>query len=132
FAAKRGTATWSVRWRTQGWFVGFAAEKSPVGAPRAERVELGVLVFLKRAHGSPAAGDAKRNFYCGLRSGGERESGRAGERERFKYLSPCLPVSLSPSVSRSPALPLSRSLPPNPQSVKVRSVSENVTPELPL
>src|SRR5262249_40734350 len=49
---KTGTSTSSVRWRTQGWFVGFAADKSPVGAPRAERVVLGVLVFLKRAHGS--------------------------------------------------------------------------------
>src|SRR5262249_11185519 len=129
---KTGTSTSSVRWRTQGWFVGFAAEKSPVGSPRAERVALGVLVFLKRAHGSQAAEVAKPIFDCGLRRAGERESGRAGERERFKYLSPCLPVSLSPSVSRSPALPLSRSLSPNPQSIRVRSVSENVTRELPL
>src|SRR5262245_6738033 len=129
---KTGTSTSSVRWRTQGWFVGFAAEKSPVGSPRAERVALGVLVFLKRAHGSQAAEVAKPIFDCGLRIAGERESGRAGERERLKYLSPCLPVSLSPSVSRSPALPLSRSLSPNPQSIKVRSVSENVTRELPL
>src|SRR5262245_59959873 len=129
---KTGTSTSSVRWRTQGWFVGFAAEKSPVGSPRAERVALGVLVFLKRAHGSQAAEVAKPIFDCGLRIAGERESGRAGERERLKYLSPCLPVSLSPSVSRSPALPLSRSLSPNPQSIRVRSVSENVTRELSL
>src|SRR5262245_10117823 len=129
---KTGTSTSSVRWRTQGWFVGFAAEKRPVGPPRAERVALGVLVFLKRAHGSQAAEVAKPIFDCGLRIAGERESGRAGERERLKYLSPCLPVSLSPSVSRSPALPLSRSLSPNPQSIRVRSISENVTRELQL
>src|SRR5262245_45296875 len=129
---KTGTSTSSVRWRTQGWFVGFAAEKSPVGSPRAERVALGVLVFLKRAHGSQAAEVAKPIFDCGLRIAGERESGRAGERELLKFLSPCLPVSLSPSVSRSSALPLSRSLSPNPQSIRVRSVSENVTRELSL
>src|SRR6266545_485394 len=149
---KTGTSTSSVRWRTQGWFVGFAAEKSPVGSPRAEWVALGVLVFLKRAHGSQAAEVAKPIFDCGLRiadcglkkaeeSGraGERESGRAGERERFNSLSPCLPVSLSPCLSRSLVLSLSRSLSPdpqsairNPQSIRVRSVSENVTHELPL
>src|SRR5215468_7203069 len=64
---KTGTSTSSVRWRTQGWFVGFAAEKSPVGPPRAEQVALCVLVFLKRAHGSQAAEVAKPIFDCGLR-----------------------------------------------------------------
>src|SRR5262249_9088122 len=64
---KTGTSTSSVRWRTQGWFVGFAADKSPVGQPRAEQVKLGVLVFLKRAHGSQAAEVAKPVFDCGLR-----------------------------------------------------------------
>src|SRR5215831_11993329 len=90
---KTGTSTSSVRWRTQGWFVGFAAEKSPVGPPRADRVELGVLVLLKRAHGSQAAEVAKPIFDCGLRvadcglqkaedRGGEREKGRRGEGKR--------------------------------------------------
>src|SRR5215475_4781502 len=64
---KTGTSTSSVKWRTQGWFIGFAAEKSPVGPPRADRVELGALVFLKRAHGSQAAEVAKPIFDCGLR-----------------------------------------------------------------
>src|SRR5262249_31931309 len=87
---KTGTSTSSVRWRTQGWFVGFAAEKSPIGPPRADRVELGVLVFLKRAHGSQAAEVAKPIFDCGLRGAdcglpkaearrGEGERGRRGE-----------------------------------------------------
>src|SRR5262245_57309179 len=91
---KTGTSTSSVRWRTQGWFVGFAAEKSPVGQPRAEQVKLGALVFLKRAHGSQAAEVAKPVLDCGLRiadcglqkaeareGAGERGSGRAGGRE---------------------------------------------------
>jgi len=64
---KTGTSTASNRWRTQGWFVGFVAEKSPVGAPRAEQVKLGALVFLKKAHGSQAAEVAKPIFDCGLR-----------------------------------------------------------------
>src|SRR5262245_60946673 len=64
---KTGTSTSSVRWRTQGWFVGFAAEKGPVGPPRADQVSLGILVFLKRAHGSQGAEIAKPIFDCGLR-----------------------------------------------------------------
>src|SRR5215468_2480249 len=64
---KTGTSTSSVRWRTQGWFVGFMAEKNPVGPPRAEQIKLGALVFLKRAHGSQAAEVAKPIFDCGLR-----------------------------------------------------------------
>ncbi len=64
---KTGTSTSSVRWRTQGWFAGFAAEKNPIGPPSAEQIALGVLVFLKRAHGSQAAEAAKPIFDCGLR-----------------------------------------------------------------
>jgi stage II sporulation protein D len=120
---KTGTSTSSVRWRTQGWFVGFAAEKGPTGPPRAEKVELGVLVFLKRSHGSQAAEVAKPIFDCGLRIA---DCGRAGIGNRdwgsgikSHFLS-LLPISHSPLPSF------------NPQSVKVRSVSENVTRELPL
>src|SRR5262249_32806282 len=57
------------------------------------RVELGVLVFLKRAHGSQAAEVAKPIFDCGLRvadcglqkaedRGGEGEEGRRGGGEK--------------------------------------------------
>ena len=117
---KTGTSTSSVRWRTQGWFVGFAAEKSPVGPPRAEQVAIGVLVFLKRAHGSQAAEVAKPIFDCGLRKS-DGETGRRGDGATggdFRLVAP------------SPRLPVPSS--PNPQSIKVRSVSENVTRELPL
>jgi SpoIID/LytB domain protein len=120
---KTGTSTSSVRWRTQGWFVGFAAEKSPVGAPRADRVALGVLVFLKRAHGSQAAETAKPILDCGLRvadCGLKEGSGEWGVGSRET-------ISLTPfPIPRSP-LPSS-----SPQSIRVRSVSENVTRELPL
>ena len=107
---KTGTSTSSLRWRTQGWFVGFAAEKRPIGSPRAEQVALGVLVFLKRSHGSQAAEVAKPIFDCGLRiedCGLKRAEGgkRDGETERMGDLNHRLPVSLplrpclSPSVS---------------------------------
>jgi stage II sporulation protein D len=121
---KTGTSTSSVRWRTHGWFVGFAAEKRPAGSPRAEQVALGVLVFLKRSHGSQAAEIAKPIFDCGLQIAdrglkeGSRESG-VGSRET---------IALTPFPTPYSPLPSS-----NPQSaIKVRSVSENVTRELPL
>jgi SpoIID/LytB domain protein len=141
---KTGTSTSSVKWRTQGWFVGFAAEKSPTGPPRAEQVALGVLVFLKRSHGSQAAEVAKPIYDCGLRvadcglkraeerkRNGGTEGRRDAETERMGDLSYCLPVSLSlrPSV---PPSPNPQSAIRNPQSIKVRLVSENVTRELPL
>src|SRR5262245_16650476 len=120
---KTGTSTSSVRWRTQGWFVGFAAEKGPVGPPRAERVALGVLVFLKRAHGSQGAEVAKPIFDCGLRiadCGLKQGSGEWGMESREK-------ISLTPFPTPYSPLPSS-----NPQSIRVRSVSENLTRELPL
>src|SRR5262245_38422093 len=136
---KTGTSTSSVRWRTQGWFVGFAAEKSPVGSPRAEQGALGVLVFLKRGHGSQAAEVAKSIFDCGLRiadrgfkkgsgewgvgSGRRIGSGEWGMGSRKSGVGEV--ISLSPT----PHSPLSSA---NPQSIRVRSVSENVTRELPL
>src|SRR5215813_11896526 len=112
---KTGTSTSSVRWRTQGWFVGFAAEKSPTGPPRAEKVELGVLVFLKRSHGSQAAEVAKPIFDCGLKNvavGSVRRAVASG------WSRP-----LATARGTDPALQA---------TVKVRSVSENVTRELPL
>ncbi len=101
---KTGTSTSSNGFRTQGWFVGFAAEKGAVGAPRADQIKLGVLVFLKRAHGSRCAAVAKRIFDCGLRNA---ECG--------------LKNSLNPQSTIR-----------NPQSIRVRSIGENTTRELPL
>jgi stage II sporulation protein D (peptidoglycan lytic transglycosylase) len=102
---KTGTSTSSNGFRTQGWFVGFLAENDAGGIPREDRIRLGVLVFLKRAHGSQCAEVAGKILK-------EWESGRVGEWEKWRNLS-------------SPTLPLS--LP-----VKVRSISEGVTRELPL
>ncbi|MGE0884167.1 MAG: SpoIID/LytB domain-containing protein [Blastocatellales bacterium] len=104
---KTGTSTASNGFRTQGWFVGFAAESRPVGVPAPEDVKLGVLVFLKRAHGSQAAEVARTILNCVMRNaecGGDAESNRN-------------PVSFTET---------------NTQSVKVRSISENTTRELPM
>src|SRR5262249_18002171 len=132
---KTGTSTSSVKGRPQGWFVGFGAEKRPVGPPRADRVELGALVFLKRAHGSQAAEIAKPIFECGVRSadcglqkaeerGGEREKGRQREGERESVRAGDGEAHLQSAI-RNQAIR-------NPQSIKVRSVSENLTREAPL
>jgi stage II sporulation protein D len=70
---KTGTSTPQDGWRSQGWFVGFAADKnsddknsssSQHTADEAppERVRLAVLVFLKRSRGAEAAGLARPVF----------------------------------------------------------------------
>jgi stage II sporulation protein D len=114
---KTGTSTASNGFRTQGWFVGFAADKPATGVPAPQQIKLGVLVFLKRAHGSQAASVARSIFEAALL--GQRDSGTEGQgdgRELEKA------ASLHPSIS--PSL--------FPQRVKVRSISENITRELPL
>src|SRR5262245_44036573 len=119
---KTGTSTSSVRWRTQGWFVGFAAEKRPVGPPRAEQVALGVLVFLKRAHGSQAAEVAKPIFDCGLKkSAVGTVPGAVATGSSAEGYALIRPVATAPGT-----VPQARPM------IKVRSVSENVTRELPL
>jgi stage II sporulation protein D len=57
---KTGTSTASNGFRTNGWFIGFAAEQNSVPAPND--AQLAVLVFLKRAHGSECAEVAKPVF----------------------------------------------------------------------
>ncbi|HKQ78567.1 MAG TPA: SpoIID/LytB domain-containing protein [Blastocatellia bacterium] len=172
---KTGTSTSSVRWRTQGWFVGFAAEKSPVGPPRAEQVKLVALVFLKRAHGSQAAEVAKPIFDCGLRiadCGLQKAGERVGEEEKGREceagllrasalsqrdcggndleMTPAsfpldVPNEKNPqsairnpqSVDPQSAIHNPQSSDPQsairiPQSIKIHSVSENLTRETPL
>jgi cell division protein FtsI/penicillin-binding protein 2 len=62
---KTGTSTSSNGFRTQGWFVGFLAEGDGAGIPREDQIHLGVLVFLKRAHGANCAEVAAKIFRCG-------------------------------------------------------------------
>ncbi|HKX32606.1 MAG TPA: SpoIID/LytB domain-containing protein [Blastocatellia bacterium] len=100
---KTGTSTASNGFRTQGWFVGFAAEKGVRWIPGDDQVRLGVLVFLKRAHGSQCAEVARRVFEA----------------------------SISPRPTPTPrvgiSLPVSGS-----QTIKVRSVGERIVRTLPL
>ncbi len=115
---KTGTSTASNGFRTQGWFVGFAADKPATGVPAPQQVKLGVVVFLKRAHGSQAAEVAREIFEVGMT---ERQGDRGTEGKRDVR-------ELEKVISLPPALPLSLT----PQTVKVRSVSENITRELPI
>ncbi|MGE0129685.1 MAG: SpoIID/LytB domain-containing protein [Blastocatellales bacterium] len=156
---KTGTSTASNRWRTQGWFAGFAAEKSPVGVPRPEQIKVGVLVFLKKAHGSQAAEVAKpilecgmRNAECGMKKVGEREESKEGDFDLAIHRRGAEDAGISQRVSFSAfaqrslrlcgerislLLDASNETIPHsafriPHFVKVRSISENVTRELPL
>ena len=76
---KTGTSTSSNGFRRQGWFVSFAANANASEEATPESLELAVLVFIKRSHGSDAAVVSRRVFeeYWKLRGNGEK--GRAGE-----------------------------------------------------
>jgi stage II sporulation protein D len=128
---KTGTSTASDRWRTQGWFVGFVAENNPTGVPRPEQIKLGALIFLKRAHGSQAAEVAKPIFDCGLRIAdcelkNAKKRGERSERERQGGEITSQSAIYNPQLSDPQYAIRSR------QSIRVRSISENVTRELPL
>ncbi len=108
---KTGTSTASNGFRTQGWFIGFAAEHPDHGIPSPDQIRLGVLVFLKRAHGSQAAEVAKSVFEAagvlGEEVTGRRGAGETGGRE------------VEVAQSRQ-------------SKIRVRSVGENVTREMSL
>jgi len=78
---KTGTSTSSNGFRRQGWFVGFAADAKSAAEAAPESLELALLVFIKRSHGSDAAIVSHRVFeeYANQRSSGE--TARAVERE---------------------------------------------------
>lgn len=59
---KTGTSTSSNGFRRQGWFVSFAADASSAAEVNPESLELAVLVFIKRSHGSEAAAVAHGVF----------------------------------------------------------------------
>jgi SpoIID/LytB domain protein len=116
---KTGTSLPAKGFRTNGWFVGFASA-APVSqtesGPSPSEVDLAVLIFLPRSHGSEAAALAKPIFeaYASLAS-------RADLADRT-------PTSTS---SRQPAG--DKSAIGNRQSaIRVHLVTENVTQELSL
>jgi stage II sporulation protein D len=83
---KTGTSTASNGFRRQGWFVSFAADATSSAEATPDKLELAVLVFIKRSHGSDAAAVSKRIFeeYSKQRGGGEEDGarGRPGDEER--------------------------------------------------
>ena len=85
---KTGTSTSSNGFRRQGWFASFAADANSPAEATPESLELAVLVFIKRSHGSDAAVVSHRVFeeYVKRRGGEEAraiegETGRRGEGE---------------------------------------------------
>jgi stage II sporulation protein D len=81
---KTGTSTSSNGFRRQGWFVSFASSGNAAEEATAESLELAVLVFLKRSHGSDAAVVSRRVFeeFAALRSGDTATGENDEERER--------------------------------------------------
>ena len=80
---KTGTSTSSNGFRRQGWFVSFAADAGSAAVATPESLELAVLVFIKRSHGSDAALVSHRVFEEYVKQKrGEGESARAGDGAR--------------------------------------------------
>lgn len=106
---KTGTSTDSNKFRTQGWFVGFASTNGGAEIASGHDVKLEVLVFLRRSHGSEAAEIARPVF-------------AAFAEQATKKTVKELPQNSATSAVVEP-----------PQNIiRVRSVSEGVTSELSL
>ncbi len=110
---KTGTALPPKGFRLNGWFVGLAGPTSASRDLEPSQVQLAVIVFLPRANGAEAAKVSRPIFQAFANADWRRRRQKA--------------VVSSPSdVSPSPRRPVSSS------AVRVRSVSENVTRDLPL
>jgi stage II sporulation protein D len=79
---KTGTSTSSNGFRRQGWFVSFAADATSAAEATPESLELAVLVFIKRSHGSEAAAVSRGVFEAYLKQKGGEETARAGKGEK--------------------------------------------------
>jgi len=105
---KTGTSTASDDGgRTQGWFIGLAAEGAPLEEEaRADAIKLAVLVFMRRAHGADSAEASRFVFeeFARMGSRGEAEASGRGDKEQ---------VAASARLTKMP--------------VRVHLVRENVT-----
>ncbi|HEX5703120.1 MAG TPA: SpoIID/LytB domain-containing protein [Pyrinomonadaceae bacterium] len=109
---KTGTALPPKGFRLNGWFVGLAGPASASRDLPPSQVQLAVIVFLPRANGAEAAKVSRPIFQTFANQIGDRGTESSGS---------------SPSdVSQSRRRPASSS------AVRVRSVTENVTRDLPL
>jgi SpoIID/LytB domain protein len=81
---KTGTSTANDSARTQGWFVGFAADKDSAKETATDSIKLVVLVFLKRGHGADSASASKVIFeeFARMGSRGEQEARGRGDTEQ--------------------------------------------------
>jgi stage II sporulation protein D len=132
---KTGTSTASNGFRTQGWFIGLAADGKLGSSVPPDSIGLAVLVFLKRAHGAQCAEVARPIFAAYAEQGGWRMADGGWEvAEDLKVQSskfkahPSGKLDLPSMVQeRQPAtlsFPLTTTYP---QSLKVRLVREGVT-----
>jgi SpoIID/LytB domain protein len=106
---KTGTSTMLSDYRSQGWFVGFAAERDSADSAAPENIRLAVLVFLKHARGADCARVAQSIFAEYAKRQGVDESG-AGEKQ---------PVASDPTHLSA-------------GRVRVHLVSQNITRDLSL
>ena len=117
---KTGTSTPLKGFRNQGWFVGFAG--STAGADF--KAQIGVLVFLKRGHGSDAAAVSRTIFETFVRL-------KSQNHEATAQLDTSLPAKSTPpnssELSSAQILPGSRRQPFRPVSVLTKRTSTKTT-----
>ena len=116
---KTGTAMPASGFRTNGWFVGFAAPFQSSGELDPSRIDLAVLILLPRAHGSDAAKQARPIFemYANEASNGDTQTSRTSgtynnSNDETSSVAPRYPDAASP--------------------IRVHLVRENVTQTLSL
>ncbi|MCU1268032.1 MAG: hypothetical protein JWM21_4350 [Acidobacteria bacterium] len=139
---KTGTSTPLKGFRSQGWFVGFAAAPDNQSQLTPADIHLAVLVFLKRAHGANAAALSRRIFAEYERA--EKDDADSDESQDAETrgrgdtgTSDDSSISkgtdlVTQEIPVSPLLPLSVSVPSASDTVRVHLVTENVTREMPL
>jgi SpoIID/LytB domain protein len=111
---KTGTALPPKGFRLNGWFVGLAGPTNATRDLEPSQVQLAVIVFLPRAHGAEAAKVSRPIFQAFANATGDAGTETQGQSQ-----------TSSNKFSPSPRLPGSA------PAVRVRSVSENVTRDLP-
>lgn len=113
---KTGTALPAKGFRLNGWFVGLAGPTSATRNLEPSAVQLAVIVFLPRANGAEAAKVSRPIFQTFANEIGP--SATVAQR--------------SPNANPETNFSASSRLPRSGSAVRVRSVSENVTRDLPL
>ena len=108
---KTGTAAPPKGFRTNGWFIGLAGPPRSVGEVGPADMQIAVLVFLPRAHGAEAAAISRTVFDAYAAAIREQPDSR-------------------PSTTVNESQPRANNKPD--ESIKVRSISSNVTRELSL